>query len=143
MPISRNFCFFVRRKKKPKTLKEKKILYVEDEGINALIMRKLLSSYSISVAPDSDTAKKLAEEEDFDLILIDNNLGDSAMSGIEIMKYLKQNEKYAHIPAIVLTASAMEGDEEMFLEEGFDDYISKPPDKDILLQKINLHLNRF
>ena len=79
-----------------------------------------------------DLLQKVSEKE-FDLILMDIQL--PGIDGIETMKRLRQNlEK--HIPILAVTAFAMKGDEEMYLNEGFDDYVSKPVNIDLLLQKV-------
>jgi signal transduction histidine kinase/ActR/RegA family two-component response regulator len=116
-----------------------KILIVEDDDFNALVMVEILSNIGdTSLAQDGDEAinlvKKQAEiDEKFDIMLMDINLpGD--IDGIELMNQIKKQYKvYEKVPFIAQTAYAMSKDRERLLKSGFDDYISKPIDSDELL----------
>ena len=66
----------------------------------------------------------MAREQRPDLILMDIQLPE--ISGLEVIKWLKEDEKLKSIPVVAITAFAMTGDEEKFLEGGCDAYISKP-----------------
>jgi two-component system, cell cycle response regulator DivK len=103
-----------------------KILCVEDNPQNMRLVRKMLSAggYNIIEAPNGHTALRMAAEELPDLILMDINLPD--IDGMEATQHLKSNSALAHIPVIALTANAMPGDRERFLEAGCDGYLSKP-----------------
>lgn len=103
-----------------------KLLIVEDE----IIVSQLLSDYlkgrfDFTIAPDAKSALEKLDESKFDLILMDINLG-KGMSGIELTRILRQKTEYRDIPIIAMTAFAMVGDKEEFLEGGCSDYISKP-----------------
>jgi two-component system cell cycle response regulator DivK len=69
-------------------------------------------------------AVSLAAEQLPDLVLMDIRLPD--MDGTEALRLLKADERTAGIPVVALTAAAMAGDRERFLEDGFDDYLEKP-----------------
>ncbi len=103
-----------------------KILCIEDNPQNMRLVRKMLSAggYTIIEASDGFTGLRVAAEELPDLILMDINLPD--IDGMEATQRLKQNATLAHIPVIALTANAMPGDRERFLEAGCDGYLSKP-----------------
>ena len=75
--------------------------------------------------------------KNYDLIFMDDMMPE--MNGIETMEKLKQIENF-NIPIIVHTANAIIGVEEEYLEKGFDGYISKPIDRDLLDQILNKFL---
>lgn len=112
-----------------------KILYVEDDPINAFVLKKMLSVFEIQVATSVNECISIAKSESFDLILMDINLGDSDEDGISCMKDLRENG-YDSTPIVALTAYAMNGDQERFISEGFDAYLSKPVQKKDILEKI-------
>jgi len=105
-----------------------KILYVEDNFQNFRLVNRMLNlerkGYEVSQAPDGLTALKMAEEILPDLILMDINLPD--ITGIEVTKRLKAMESFKKVPIIALTANAMVGDRERFIEAGCDGYLRKP-----------------
>lgn len=76
----------------------------------------------------------MAEKEVYDLILMDIALPQ--MDGVEVTKIIKSMPRYKNVPVIALTAYAMKGDRERFLEAGFEDYIAKPIEIDEFIKKI-------
>jgi two-component system cell cycle response regulator DivK len=119
----------------------KKILYVEDDLINALVMQKLLKThFEVIHVPDGETCFSLLDKETFDLILMDINLGKGKMNGVEVMHQIKANPRTSSLRIISVTSYALPEDKERFLKEGFDAYIPKPVDRHLLLQTINQYL---
>jgi len=118
-----------------------KILYIEDNPQNMRLVRKMLriGGYDMLEASDGNSGLQIAASERPDLILMDINLPD--IDGIEATSRLKQTADLAHIPVIALTANAMFGDKERFLDAGCDGYIAKPVTKNELLNTIALHLS--
>ena len=115
----------------------KNILYVEDDAINALVMVKLLQGhYHVQVAYDGEVCLALLHEHPFDLVLMDINLGNGKMDGIEILKKMRSEEAFRHIPVFAVTSYAMPEDEDKFLKEGFDKFFAKPVFKEDLLKGI-------
>ena len=118
-----------------------KILIVEDNDINAKVLDLMLKGldfdYSTAFAENAEEALSAAEEGEYDLVLMDINLGDGQMTGTEVMKILKEKESYRKVPIYAVTCYSLPGDKEKFLNEGFDKYISKPIDKTQLLSEIN------
>lgn len=103
-----------------------RILAVEDNPDTQLLLRYLLrSEYTLEVVPDVDDALNAAREQQFELLVLDINLGEER-TGIDLLKELRAMEAYKHTPALALTAYAMPGDKERFQASGFDAYISKP-----------------
>jgi len=120
---------------------KKKVLYVEDDAINALVMKKLLSPhYDVQHTPDGTTCLSLLAAESFDMILMDINLGHGQMDGVEILHALKANPATSGITVIAVTSYALPEDAARFLQEGFNDYLAKPVDRKILLETLHQYL---
>lgn len=113
-----------------------KILYVEDDEINAFIMRRSLTGWDVVLARDAETALELVEDELFPVVMLDINLGDSKMTGTQALKILKTKPGYDKVVFVAVTAYAMPNDRERFLNEGFDEYFSKPVNYDKLADYI-------
>ena len=106
-------------------LKEK-ILVVEDNPQNMKLIELLLrsKSYILLKAYNGEEALDTAIREEPDLIVMDMQL--PKVSGVEVTKRLRQMPVFSHTPIIALTAYAMKGDKERFLEAGCNAYLSKP-----------------
>lgn len=104
------------------------ILIVEDNPKNLKLIRDLLQfkGYQTIEAETAEAGIDLARQRHPALILMDIQL--PGMDGREAMKTLKGDTATQEIPIIALTASAMKGDREALLAEGFDGYIPKPID---------------
>jgi PAS domain S-box-containing protein len=115
------------------------ILVVEDNMLNIDVLKNILvnPSWDVDYVLSGEKALELVDEKAYDIILMDIQL--PGMNGIEVMKKMKREEK-TNSKIIALTAYAMKGDWEKFINEGFDDYISKPVDINSLLIKIRNHL---
>ena len=115
----------------------KKLLVVDDNKLNLKVAAKCLSAFNFEV----DTANsgiecvdRINKGEKFDLIFMDIMMPQ--MDGVETMHKLKATEGFT-IPVIALTADAVEGSREKYLEAGFDDYVSKPIDQMTLGETLN------
>jgi CheY-like chemotaxis protein len=103
-----------------------RILAVEDNPDTQLLLRYLLRPhYELEIVPHVDDALEAARNGQFDLLVLDINLGEER-TGIDLLVELRQMAKYSTTPALALTAYAMPGDRERFQQSGFDEYISKP-----------------
>jgi two-component system, cell cycle response regulator DivK len=116
------------------------VLVVEDNAQNMTLMRDLLQvqGYHVLEAEDGMKGWELAREHHPDLILMDIQLPD--VSGVEVTKWLKNDETLRTIPVVAVTAFAMKGDEENFLAAGCDGYISKPISVSHFLQTLKRFL---
>jgi CheY-like chemotaxis protein len=85
-------------------------------------------------ATDGRAAVELARQRLPDLILMD--LALPVMDGFEALGAIRREEALRHIPIVAVTASAMTGDRENVLAHGFDAYLSKPIDQDLLRQTV-------
>jgi CheY-like chemotaxis protein len=116
------------------------ILYIEDDEMSLEIVRRFLKdTASVEFASDEKQALKKLSSTYYDIILMDINLS-KGMSGIEITHELRNIPEFAAIPVIALTAYAMSGDKEKILSNGFNDYLSKPFERNELIEKINKYL---
>ena len=105
---------------------KKKILIVEDNLQNMRLIEMVLRAkgYVLLEATDGEAAMDIAIREQPDLIIMDIQL--PKMSGLEVTRRLRQLPEFNHTPIIALSAYAMKGDSEKFIEGGCDAYISKP-----------------
>ncbi len=116
-------------------------LVVEDNLINQKLINILLREYNIKVftASNGNEAVDLCEKKNFDIIFMDIDMPEK--NGIIATKEIKQKiNKNEKTPIVALTAMAMQGDKEMLLLEGLDDYIPKPLSRDILENILNKYL---
>ena len=107
----------------------KKALLVEDNRANQMLMNIILKKLKVEfdIANNGKEAVELYKQNSYDFILMDENM--PIMSGIEATKEILEYEKtnnLKHTPIIALTANAIKGDKERFLEAGMDEYLSKP-----------------
>lgn len=116
------------------------VLAVDDDDDNLLILTEVLTPLNCSLitATYGQQAFKLALEQQPALILLDVMLPD--ISGIEVVRQLKQNSQTANIPVIAITALARDEDRDRLILAGCDNYISKPYMLDDLEAMINYHL---
>ena len=120
----------------------KRILVIEDQELNRKVVRIVLQSKGYTVVEATDAAEALASLEDTipQLILMDIAL--PGQSGEDLTRRIKSNLAWVDIPIIALTAAAMSGDRERILKAGCDDYLSKPIDINILIERVETHLRR-
>src|ERR671927_729400 len=104
----------------------KTILIVEDNDLNMKLFHDLLEAhgYRILQTKDGMEALRLARQHRPDLILMDIQLPE--VSGLEVTKWIKEDDELRSIPIIAVTAFAMKGDEEKIREGGCEAYIAKP-----------------
>lgn len=119
-----------------------RILVVDDNAMNLSVVEGLLKNTEIQVdkASDGETAIALCAKNHYDVILMDHMM--PRMDGIEAMKRIKalEGSPNAETPTIALTANAIAGVREMYLREGFVDYMSKPIQGKRLEEKILKYL---
>lgn len=104
----------------------KKVMIVEDNELNMKLFRDLIeaSGYETVRTRNGLEALDLARQHKPDLILMDIQLPE--VSGLEVTKWLKDDDDLRDIPVIAITAFAMKGDEERIREGGCEAYLSKP-----------------
>lgn len=104
----------------------KTVLIVEDNELNMKLFRDLVESLGHGVLSTGEglAAFRLARARRPDLILMDIQL--PAISGLEVTRWLKEDEALAGIPVVAVTAFAMKGDEQRIRDAGCAAYIAKP-----------------
>ena len=126
-------------------LEELRILVVEDNPVNRLLAAKLLEKMGhqlVTAENGREALSKLAEEGPFDLVFMDVQM--PLIDGLEATRRIRSDTSGtfdSQIPIIALTAHAMKGDKESFLEAGMNDYIAKPIDKEELFSVIYRVIN--
>ena len=104
----------------------KTILIVEDNDLNMKLFHDLLEAHGYGTIQTKDgiEALRLAQQHRPDLILMDIQLPE--ISGLEVTKWIKEDDELKAIPVIAVTAFAMKGDEEKMREGGCEAYLAKP-----------------
>jgi len=121
-----------------------KVLVTEDNIINQKLIRRILEEHGITVDIANNGLESFEKRRsgDYDLLFMDIQM--PVMDGIEatheILDY-EEDEELAHIPIVALTANALKGDRERFLNEGMDEYITKPIETTELLYILNKFLS--
>ena len=106
--------------------KAKTVLVVEDNELNMKLFHDLLDAHGYRTLQTRSgmDALRIAREQRPDLILMDIQLPE--VSGLEVTKWLKEDDDLRQIPVVAVTAFAMKGDEERIRQGGCEAYISKP-----------------
>jgi len=120
------------------TAPEAMILVVDDNPMNLMVFKSLLKQTKIQIemANDGDEALLLARDKKYDVIFLDHMMPNK--DGIETLRELHAHSEgpNASTPAICLTANAISGAREHYMEAGFDDYLTKPVNSAQLEQKL-------
>ena len=118
----------------------KTVLIVEDNELNMKLFRDLLEAHGYQTVGTNKgvEALDLVRRHRPDLILMDIQLPE--ISGLEVTKWLKDDEELSHIPVVAVTAFAMKGDEERIRQGGCEAYISKPISVMHFLEVVRKHL---
>lgn len=120
-----------------------KILLAEDNEVNQFLAKTILTgwSFDVDIANNGIEAVKLIEENEYDIVLMDIQMPH--MGGIEATKIIRaqSNKIKANTPIIALTANALSGDAEKYIEAGMNDYLSKPFEREKLFSKIADNVN--
>ena len=118
-----------------------KVLVVDDEPMNRMVAEGMLKDYQITVrtAGSGMEAISICENEEFDVLFLDHMMPE--MDGVETLKQLRRLKTGSAdmFTAIAFTANAVSGAREMFLREGFDEFLSKPveaPELERVLRKV-------
>lgn len=116
-----------------------KVLYVEDNKINAILVESALEGVAfVDIAETGHEGIRLAQAHDYDVYLLDINLNDPNLDGFGVLRKLKHE---LQLPGhyIATTAYVHDNWEDKCLEAGFDAYISKPVDVSLLIEMVARH----
>lgn len=119
----------------------RKVLIVDDNKINLKVASRLLENYKLDITTVESGALCIdkVNSNTYDLILMDDMMPN--MSGVETLHKLKEIDGFA-IPVVALTANAVTGMKEKYLNDGFDDYLAKPINRDELNNIVAKYLNK-
>ncbi len=120
-----------------------KVLLADDDATTQFHIKRLLEKQGneVVVVPNGEEVLKELRECEFDCIFMDIQM--PVLDGVEASKQIRDSgAAYRDIPIIAITAYAMSGDREKFLSYGMDDYISKPVDKEVLIEVLNRNVAR-
>jgi two-component system alkaline phosphatase synthesis response regulator PhoP len=123
-------------------MNSKKILIVDDEVdlVETIRFPLEVEGYHVLVSYNGEDALNQARKENPDLILLDLML--PKLDGYKVCRLLKFDDRYKHIPIIMLTARTQEKDKALGMETGANEYITKPFDMEDLLRKVKAYLNK-
>ncbi len=112
------------------------ILLAEDSPSNQIVFQAMMngSPYTLHVVNNGKEAVEALKNRQFDAVLMDIYMPE--MDGVEATKSIRADQSIDYIPIIALTANAMQGDQDRFMQAGMDDYLAKPADKQSLLGKL-------
>jgi two-component system cell cycle response regulator DivK len=121
---------------------EPRILYIEDNRDNRILVRRVLEveGYDVVEAEDGWVGLRAAQAQRFDLVLVDINLPE--VDGYEVTARLKALDTMADVPIVAITANVMKGDREKTLAAGCTGYIQKPIDVDLLPMQVASFLDK-
>ena len=138
---SRNMTFEAMNGHKGSGACSKKVLIVEDNDLNMKLFNDLLEAHGYTTLQTSDgvEALKLARQHRPDLILMDIQLPE--ISGLEVTKWLKEDDELRSIPVIAVTAQAMVAEQQHILESGCNSIVPKPVEFTLLRQQLQRWLS--
>ena len=120
----------------------KKILIVDDEVdlVETVRFPLEMEGFNVLVSYNGEDALNQARKENPDLIILDLML--PKLDGYKVCRLLKFDERYKHIPILMLTAKTQEKDKTLGMETGADEYITKPFEMDYLMEKVKAYLSK-
>ena len=123
-------------------MSQKKILVVDDEPdlVETVRFPLEMEGYQVLVSYNGEDALNQARTKKPDLIILDLML--PKLDGYKVCRLLKFDERYKHIPILMLTAKTQEKDKILGKETGADEYITKPFEMDYLMEKVKAYLNK-
>ncbi len=118
------------------------LLLVEDNKINQIVASETLKKvgYTLDIAENGQEALNMLEKNNYDVILMDIQM--PVMDGYTATKIIREQEKYAKLPIIAMSAHAMKGDRETSISRGMNDHITKPITPSILYDTLNFWISK-
>ncbi len=117
----------------PKSSSPKRVLIVEDNVINQIVIKRMLErmGHTVEIASEGDAAIRLVQQNAYDLLLTDVNM--PGIDGLHAARWIRSlSPAHARLPIVALTASATAMDREACLRAGMNDYLTKPIDAEQL-----------
>ena len=118
------------------------VLMVEDDYINIFMMQKIFESlFNVTYAKSSSEAFAMLESSTYDLVLMDINLGEDIISGVDILEKMRTDSRHNNTKVFAVTGYVLEGDREKYLSLGFDEHFPKPLAKEALTDTLQKFFN--
>ena len=120
-----------------------RLLVVEDDKLNLEVTKRLLKRYGFIIDTCSngkDCVFKFKKGEHYDMMLVDHIMPE--MDGVEVVRVIRKLDDYKAPPIVALTANAFTGSRDIYLKEGFDDYLAKPIDMTELDTLVNKYFKK-
>jgi CheY-like chemotaxis protein len=128
-------------RKETEKKKSGNVLVVEDDHIDILVVKALLEKhFNLQIVQNAEAAIVLMNEINFDIVLTDINLGDEKMDGISLMKKIRENKK--HERTRVFAVTSYYENRSYFIEQGFDELLTKPVIKEEILDILNISIRK-
>ena len=120
---------------------KKRVLVIDDSAMNRKLAVHALEMHGYEVIEEEtgETGIERAKADRPDLILMDIQM--PGIDGVEALAKIRGTDSLEKVPVLAVTAYAMRGDREKFLDEGFDAYIAKPIAIDLLLEEVTKALS--
>ncbi len=118
------------------------LLLVEDNEINQMVAQEILQAagYTLDIAENGQQALDMLEKNEYALVLMDIQM--PIMDGYTATQKIREQEKYANLPIIAMSAHAMKGDKELSLSHGMNEHITKPIDANILYKTLHFWMKK-
>ncbi len=118
------------------------LLLVEDNEINQMVAQEILQAvgYTLDIAENGQQALENLEKNTYDLVLMDIQM--PVMDGYTATQKIREQEKFATLPIIAMSAHAMKGDKEISISRGMNDHITKPIDADVLYKTLQFWIQK-
>ena len=119
------------------------VLTADDNSVNRQLIDAMLKSIFIQsdFAVDGYDVLEKLDRKKYDILLLDIQM--PRLDGLETIKRIRENEKYKNLYVIAVTANAMSGDAQVYIDGGCNDYISKPVQRDLFLKKIEFQIQKI
>lgn len=118
------------------------VLVIDDNRMNIRVVEGLMREYGVQVAYalSGQEGIDMLESKKYDLVFLDHMM--PGMDGVETFQHIrrKQDPYFKEVPIVALTANAIAGARDMFMKEGFDDFLAKPVESSVLQRTLKRHL---
>jgi two-component system, sensor histidine kinase len=119
-----------------------KLLILDDDEMSRIYVSLVYKKKAfVDAVENAESAIKKASEVMYDVVILDIGL-KGKLNGMDVLKVIRKIPGYDKVPIIAFTAFAMAGDREKFLQEGFNDYISKPLTREDLFSLVDKNLQQ-
>jgi CheY-like chemotaxis protein len=114
-----------------------RILVVDDNPINIIVVKKYIEDVCVpDIVNNGPRALEMLGLHQYSLVFMDINLGDDDFTGVHVVQQLRANPTWRQLPVVAITAYVAEDARKRFIDQGFTEILSKPINREQLLQVI-------